>query len=101
MVPPWFVHRFGLFDGGTMDEPWTNHGGTLYLTSGIIFRYPLAYSTIPFLKNPLLMANKTFYCHCPKARVALVVSGSSTPNVNGFSTFFIFSFLCDSPDLPN
>ncbi|MCT4672774.1 MAG: hypothetical protein N4A37_05970 [Prolixibacteraceae bacterium] len=29
MVPPWFVHGlsidFALFDGGTMDEPWTNH----------------------------------------------------------------------------
>ncbi|MGB0976916.1 MAG: hypothetical protein ACPGSG_08030 [Prolixibacteraceae bacterium] len=34
MVPPWFVHGlsidFGVFDGGTMEQPWTNHGGNMY-----------------------------------------------------------------------
>ncbi|MCT4672095.1 MAG: hypothetical protein N4A37_02435 [Prolixibacteraceae bacterium] len=33
MVPPWFLHGLsidlGVFDGGTMDEPWTNHGQTM------------------------------------------------------------------------
>jgi hypothetical protein len=36
MVPPWLLHGlsidFPLIDGGTMDEPWTNHGGTPYQT---------------------------------------------------------------------
>ncbi|MCT4674242.1 MAG: hypothetical protein N4A37_13460 [Prolixibacteraceae bacterium] len=43
MVPPWFVHGlsidFTLFDGGTMEKPWTNHGGTLYLTYRIHYRH--------------------------------------------------------------
>jgi hypothetical protein len=29
MVPPWFVHRFALFDGGTMEKAWTNHGESM------------------------------------------------------------------------
>ncbi|MGB0976193.1 MAG: hypothetical protein ACPGSG_04380 [Prolixibacteraceae bacterium] len=30
MVRPWFVHRFDVFDGGTMEEPWSNHGRTTF-----------------------------------------------------------------------
>ncbi|MCT4673069.1 MAG: hypothetical protein N4A37_07475 [Prolixibacteraceae bacterium] len=34
MVPPWFVHGLsidlGVFDGGTMEQPWTNHGGSTF-----------------------------------------------------------------------
>ncbi|MGB0975536.1 MAG: hypothetical protein ACPGSG_01065 [Prolixibacteraceae bacterium] len=33
MVPPWFVHGLsidlGVFDGGTMEKPWRNHGRTM------------------------------------------------------------------------
>jgi hypothetical protein len=33
MVPPWFVHGLsidlGVFDGGTMEKPWTNHEGRI------------------------------------------------------------------------
>ncbi|MCT4674117.1 MAG: hypothetical protein N4A37_12835 [Prolixibacteraceae bacterium] len=36
MVPPWFVHGLsidlGVFDGGTMEQPWTNHGGSTFET---------------------------------------------------------------------
>ncbi|MGB0976836.1 MAG: hypothetical protein ACPGSG_07630 [Prolixibacteraceae bacterium] len=34
MVPPWFVHGlsidFALFDGGTMEKGWRNHGENTY-----------------------------------------------------------------------
>ncbi|MCT4671933.1 MAG: hypothetical protein N4A37_01605 [Prolixibacteraceae bacterium] len=37
MVPPWFVHGLsidlGVFDGGTMEEAWTNHGGSTFESS--------------------------------------------------------------------
>ncbi|MCT4673177.1 MAG: hypothetical protein N4A37_08050 [Prolixibacteraceae bacterium] len=37
MVPPWFLHGLsidlGVFDGGTMEQPWTNHGGTTFKTT--------------------------------------------------------------------
>jgi len=33
MVPPWFVHGLsidlGVFDGETMEQPWSNHGQTM------------------------------------------------------------------------
>ncbi|MCT4672944.1 MAG: hypothetical protein N4A37_06840 [Prolixibacteraceae bacterium] len=33
MVPPWFVHGLsidlGVFDGATMEQPWSNHGQTM------------------------------------------------------------------------
>ncbi|MCT4673423.1 MAG: hypothetical protein N4A37_09310 [Prolixibacteraceae bacterium] len=34
MVSPWFLHGLsidlGVFDGGTMDKPWTNHEGSTF-----------------------------------------------------------------------
>ncbi|MGB0977521.1 MAG: hypothetical protein ACPGSG_11110 [Prolixibacteraceae bacterium] len=34
MVCPWLLHGLsidlGVFDGGTMEEPWTNHEGTTF-----------------------------------------------------------------------
>ncbi|MCT4673983.1 MAG: hypothetical protein N4A37_12150 [Prolixibacteraceae bacterium] len=44
MVPSWFVHGSSIenpqIDGQTMDEPWTNHGGTPYLIYGILSLKP-------------------------------------------------------------
>ncbi|MCT4672992.1 MAG: hypothetical protein N4A37_07080 [Prolixibacteraceae bacterium] len=34
MVPPWFVHGLSIdlggCDGGTIEQPWTNHGGSTF-----------------------------------------------------------------------
>ncbi|MCT4672228.1 MAG: hypothetical protein N4A37_03135 [Prolixibacteraceae bacterium] len=39
MVPSWLLHGSSIenpqIDGQTMDKPWTNHGGTPYMTYGI------------------------------------------------------------------
>ncbi|MCT4672743.1 MAG: hypothetical protein N4A37_05815 [Prolixibacteraceae bacterium] len=57
MVCPWFVHGLsidlGVFDGGTMEQPWTNHGGSTFETcfNSVCFFAERGHGVIHGVKN--------------------------------------------------